>query len=110
MIIIEPYLKDLTAKYFAHLIFVKFWISLFSRICLVDAYRTFKSLPFKGKTPYLSLPITSIPSIAKDLAESPSVNIRVQEVAFRVPASFASSSFGIPNNLDFFIYCETSTV
>jgi DNA topoisomerase-2 len=38
---------------------------------------TFKILPFKGNTPYLSLPIILKPEIANALAESPSVKIKV---------------------------------
>ena len=56
---------------------------------------TFKTLPLRGNTPYLSLPITDNPAIAIDLAESPSVNIRVHCSDFLVPAQFASSSLGI---------------
>ena len=67
-----------------------------------DASLTFKNLPLKGKTPYLSLPTTSIPARAKLLAESPSVNIIVHYDEFLPPASLASSSFGIPNSFDFF--------
>jgi hypothetical protein len=52
-------------------------------------------LPFKGKQPNLFLPTTSIPAIAKDLAESPSVRIKVQCSENFVPASIASSSFGM---------------
>lgn len=63
---------------------------------------TFKNLPLKGNTPNLSLPTTSIPANANDLAESPSVKIIVHYSAFLVPAKFASSSLGIPNNFDFF--------
>lgn len=62
---------------------------------------TFNNLPFNGNTPYLSLPTISIPAIANDLAESPSVSMSVHYSACLVPASLASSSFSIPNNL----YC-----
>ena len=44
-----------------------------------------------------------MPAKAKDLAESPSVKIIVHYSAFLVPAKFASSNFGIPSNLDFFL-------
>lgn len=37
-----------------------------------------------------------LPAIASALAESPSVKISVQLSLLAVPASFASSSFGIP--------------
>lgn len=70
-------------------------------IIYIDASLTFNNLPLKGNTPNLSLPTISIPAIAKDLAESPSVNINVHKSAFFVPASFASSNLSIPNNL----YC-----
>jgi hypothetical protein len=63
---------------------------------------TFKNLPFKGNTPNLSLPTTWIPLIASDLAESPSVKIKVQYSDSLVPASLASSSFGIPRSFSFF--------
>jgi len=44
---------------------------------LLLASLTFRNLPLKGNTPYLSLPTTSIPARASDLAESPSVRIIV---------------------------------
>lgn len=78
---------------------IRLFISAFSIICLVVASLTFSSLPLRGKTPYLSLPIIPRPATAKVLAESPSVNIKVQSLELRVPASFASSSFGIPFSL-----------
>jgi hypothetical protein len=53
---------------------------------LLFASLTFRNLPLNGKTPYLSLPTTSIPASARDLAESPSVKIIVQSSAFLVPA------------------------
>jgi len=43
----------------------------------------------------LLLPTTSIPAIARDLAESPSVRFKVQFSDNLVPASIASSSLGI---------------
>lgn len=81
---------------------MRFWISGFSMICLLLASRTFKNLPLRGKTPYLSLPTTSMPASAKLLAESPSVKMIVHCSAFRVPALFASSSLGIPTSFYFF--------
>ena len=106
MIIIEPYLKDLTFSYFLAnwrpRIFIRYCSSWFSEDCFGVASLTFKSFPFNGNTPYLSLPTISIPAMARDLAESPSVKIKVQYSEFFVPASLASSSFGIPSNLDFF--------
>jgi len=80
-----------------------FWISAFSIICLLLASLTFSNLPFKGKTPNLSRPTISIPARAKLLAESPSVRIIVHYAALAVPASLASSSFGIPINFYFFL-------
>ena len=71
-------------------------------ICLDDASLTFKILPLNGNTPYLSLPTTSIPDIANDFAESPSVIIRMQFSAFLVPASLASSNLGIPKSRHYF--------
>lgn len=47
------------------------------RTCLWEASRTLRILPLRGKTPYLSLPITPSPDTASDLAESPSVSISV---------------------------------
>jgi len=44
-----------------------------------------------------------MPAKAKDLAESPSVKMIVHSWEFFVPAKFASSSFGMPNNFDFFL-------
>jgi len=44
-----------------------------------------------------------MPARAKDLAESPSVRMMVHCSAFRVPARLASSSFGMPRSLDFFL-------
>lgn len=70
-------------------------------ICAALASRTFNSFPRSGKTPYRSRPTISIPAIASDFAESPSVKMRVQCSAFFVPASLASSSFSIPRSL----YC-----
>ena len=73
------------------------WRSQYStHTCLCVASRTFSNLPLSGNTPYLSLPTTLRPAIAKDLAESPSVRIRVHSLECFVPASLASSSFGIP--------------
>lgn len=64
--------------------------------CLCVASRTLRTFPFRGNTPYLSLPTTPKPATARDLAESPSVRISVQSREFLVPASLASSNFGIP--------------
>ena len=60
------------------------------------------SLPFKGNTPYRSLPTIYKPLIARAFAESPSVRIRVHSQPRDVPAKFASSSFGIPRSRCFF--------
>jgi hypothetical protein len=46
--------------------------------------------------------MTSSPAIAKLLALSPYVRIKVHFSEFLVPASFASSSFGIPVSFAFF--------
>lgn len=46
--------------------------------------------------------MTSIPAMAKLLALSPSVKIKVHFYEFLVPASFASYSLGIPVSLAFF--------
>ena len=64
--------------------------------CLCEASLTFNNLPRRGNTPYLSRPMTPRPDKANDLAESPSVNIKVQSMEFFVPASLASSNFGTP--------------
>ena len=80
---------------------MRFWISGFSIIYLVYASLTFRNFPLSGNTPNLSLPTSSIPARARLLAESPSVRIIVHYSAFLVPASLASSSFGIPNSLAF---------
>ena len=45
------------------IIFFKLVISALSVICLIDASRTFSNLPRRGKTPYLSLPMTDKPDI-----------------------------------------------
>jgi len=104
---IFPYLSSFVFVYFLPteipIIFVKFYISGLSIIYLLGASLTFKNLPLRGKTPYLSLPTISKPARASDLAESPSVKIIVQDSAYLVPASFASSSFGIPRSLLFFL-------
>lgn len=71
-------------------------------IYLFAASLTLRNFPLNGKTPYLSLPITSIPARAKLFAESPSVKIIVQSFESLVPAEFASSSFGIINLEVFF--------
>ncbi len=46
--------------------------------CLCVASLTLRIFPLSGNTPYRSLPITPKPDTARDLAESPSVRIRVQ--------------------------------
>mmetsp|Transcript_129512 Transcript_129512/g.415175 ORF Transcript_129512/g.415175 Transcript_129512/m.415175 type:complete len:247 (-) Transcript_129512:797-1537(-) len=74
----------------------RFWISAFPVTCLKFASLTFKTLPFSGKTPYRSRPMTPKPATASDLAESPSVKISVHSLDCLPPARFASSSFGIP--------------
>jgi len=68
------------------IILTKFYISGLSIIYLFAASLTFKNFPLNGKTPYLSLPITSIPASAKVFAESPSVRIIVQSFESLVPA------------------------
>lgn len=45
--------------------------------CLCVASLTFRIFPLSGNTPYRSRPITPKPDTARDLAESPSVRIRV---------------------------------
>ena len=52
------------------------------------------TFPFKGKTPYKSRPTTLDPATAIDLAESPSVKIKIQSSDFFVPAKLASSNLG----------------
>lgn len=84
------------------IIFTNYSISEFFIIEAIVASLTFNNLPLKGKTPNLSLPTISIPAIANDLAESPSVSISVQRSAYLVPASLASSNLSIPNNLYYF--------
>ena len=64
---------------------------------------TFSSFPLSGNTPYRSRPTTLSPLTASALALSPSVKIRVQCWEFLPPASFASSSFGIPVSLVFLL-------
>lgn len=49
-----------------------------------------------GKTPQWSWPTTLRPLMARDLAESPSVRIRVHMWLLRVPASLASDSLATP--------------
>lgn len=104
IIITLPYLKDFRSLYYLSfynpMIFIKFSISSFSIIYFADASRTFSNLPLNGNIPYLSLPTTSIPDMANDLAESPSVKINVHNSEFLLPASLASSNFSIPCNLD----------
>ena len=68
--------------------------------CLCEASLTLSNLPRRGKTPYRSRPTILRPLTANVLAESPSVRINVQSIEFLPPASFASSSFGIPFNLE----------
>ena len=64
---------------------------------------TFINFPFRGNTPYRSLPTIYSPLIARALAESPSVNISVHSQPLEVPARFASSSFGMPSKRIFFL-------
>ena len=64
------------------------------------ASRTLRSLPRSGKTPKLSRPTTVRPATASALAESPSVRMRVQSLAYLVPALFASESLGSPVSLN----------
>mmetsp|Transcript_62239 Transcript_62239/g.185407 ORF Transcript_62239/g.185407 Transcript_62239/m.185407 type:complete len:226 (-) Transcript_62239:911-1588(-) len=71
-------------------------ISLFSATWRCVTSRTFRSLPRRGKTPYLSRPMTPRPATARLLALSPSVRMRVHSEARLPPASFASSSLGMP--------------
>ena len=98
IIIIFPYLSDLTSLYFLLLsnprIFLILTISVLALICFTFASRTLRTLPFRGNTPYLSLPTSDNPAIAIDFAESPSVRIRVHWSDFFVPAQLASSNFG----------------
>ena len=75
-------------------IFLIFTISVLALICLTFASLTLRTLPFRGNTPYLSLPTSDNPAIAIDLAESPSVRISVHSCAFFVPAQLASSNLG----------------
>mmetsp|Transcript_84091 Transcript_84091/g.265457 ORF Transcript_84091/g.265457 Transcript_84091/m.265457 type:complete len:267 (-) Transcript_84091:718-1518(-) len=96
----EPYRNLEVSRYSVlrsrPMILSRFWISVFPVTCLKLASLTFKTLPFSGKTPYLSRPTTLSPATARDLAESPSVRIKVQSAEFLPPASLASSSLGIP--------------
>mmetsp|Transcript_128760 Transcript_128760/g.400609 ORF Transcript_128760/g.400609 Transcript_128760/m.400609 type:complete len:224 (-) Transcript_128760:899-1570(-) len=71
-------------------------ISLFSATWRWFTSRTFSNLPRNGKTPYLSRPMTASPATAKLLALSPSVRMSVHSCANLPPASFASSSLGMP--------------
>lgn len=76
--------------------------ALFRRYKLIHCIRNVISLhfniylPLKGNTPYLSLPIAARPDMAMVFAESPSVNMSVQSRDLFVPASLASSNFGMP--------------
>mmetsp|Transcript_13085 Transcript_13085/g.34606 ORF Transcript_13085/g.34606 Transcript_13085/m.34606 type:complete len:240 (-) Transcript_13085:822-1541(-) len=79
------------------MIFTMFMISLFSATWRCVTSRTLSSFPRSGKTPYLSRPTTARPATASALALSPSVRMRVQCCAFLPPASFASSSLGMPS-------------
>mmetsp|Transcript_2800 Transcript_2800/g.7255 ORF Transcript_2800/g.7255 Transcript_2800/m.7255 type:complete len:236 (-) Transcript_2800:562-1269(-) len=72
-------------------------ISLFSATWRCVTSRTFSSLPRSGNTPYRSRPTTASPATARALALSPSVRMSVQSQPFLPPASFASSSFGMPS-------------
>ena len=74
-------------------IFLIFEISLFFKISLLFALLTFNNFPLSGNTPYAFLPTTERPAIAIDLAESPSVKIRVHSLDFFVPAQLASDNF-----------------
>jgi hypothetical protein len=64
---------------------------------------TFKSLPFKGKTPNRERPRIGNPEIANAFAESPSVRIRVHSLDFEVPAHSASSNLLIARYF-FFVF------
>mmetsp|Transcript_79803 Transcript_79803/g.258133 ORF Transcript_79803/g.258133 Transcript_79803/m.258133 type:complete len:227 (+) Transcript_79803:2201-2881(+) len=90
------------------MILSKFWISALPVTCLKFASRTFKTLPLSGKTPYLSRPTMLRPATASDLAESPSVKISVHSCEFAPPASFASSSFGMPDTRIWFLLAPLS--
>lgn len=59
------------------MILTNYSISAFFIIIYIVASLTFNNLPLKGNTPNLSLPTISIPAIANDFAESPSVKIKV---------------------------------
>ena len=103
---IDPYQSYFVSVYFVPIlspvILRRFWISGFSIIWVVVASQTLSIFPFKGKEPYLSLVKVSIPASAKDLAESPSVRIKMHSSDFPVPAQLASSSLSIPITHCFF--------
>lgn len=77
-------------------------IYAFYKTAFLSFSLTFKSLPRKGNTPYLSRPTTDKPETANAFALSPSVNINTQCSDFAVPASLASYNFGTSINLTFF--------
>lgn len=52
-------------------------VTIQSYTCLCVASRTFRIFPLSGNTPYRSRPMTPRPETARDLAESPSVRMRV---------------------------------
>ena len=105
--ITPPYRNFFVSSYFVFCfkpnICFKFFISSFANNCFGVASRTFNNLPFNGNTPYLSLPIISNPLIAKDFAESPSVNINLHSLDLFVPANLASSNFTKFFKLTFFL-------
>mmetsp|Transcript_99948 Transcript_99948/g.279986 ORF Transcript_99948/g.279986 Transcript_99948/m.279986 type:complete len:250 (+) Transcript_99948:2135-2884(+) len=101
MIIMEPYRNPFNSSSYCWLrsrptILMMFWISSLAIICFSVASRTLSNLPRRGKTPYLSRPMTLSPATASALAESPSVRIKVHAAEPLPPASLASSSFGTP--------------
>ena len=65
--------------------------------------RTLSNLPFNGNTPNSSRPSTDNPEIANVFADNPSVNINVHSFPFDVPASIASSKYGMYNRFVFFL-------
>mmetsp|Transcript_53055 Transcript_53055/g.137000 ORF Transcript_53055/g.137000 Transcript_53055/m.137000 type:complete len:248 (-) Transcript_53055:754-1497(-) len=100
MIMTWPYLRLLRLSYSlfgsSPTILMMFWISALFIVCWKLASRTFRGLPRRGKTPYLSRPTMLSPATANALALSPSVRISVHSSEPLPPAKLASSSFGIP--------------
>jgi len=94
--------KNMLSAFSIHICSHNHWHVYHTITCLCVASRTFSTFPRNGKTPYRSRPTTPSPAVARVLAESPSVRIRVQCIEFFVPASLASSNFGIPRSLERF--------